>query len=102
MSSTATRTASSGSERHASMKDISEDIKQLKTDVADGVAHAAEKGVESVRQGADAAVAATKRVTEKASEAHESMCKYVKQNPTTSVLIALGVGALASRLLARR
>ncbi len=101
MAATETRAAASKNS-HATVKDITDDVRQLKTDVADTVTHAAEKGIEAVKHGADTAINASKRVAEKAGEAHESMCEYVKKNPTTSILIALGVGAVLSRILPRR
>lgn len=93
---------SSTSGQDVSLRDVKEDVSQLKADTVDYATRAAEKGIEAAKQGTDAAVETSKKLANKAADAHEGMCDYVREHPTTSVLIAIGVGAIASRLLPRR
>lgn len=49
----------------------------------------------------DAVMNSAKDVAHRAESAHEQMCSYVKKNPTASVLIALGAGAIIGRIFSR-
>lgn len=76
--------------------------------MSDVRAEAASVATEVKHLARDTATVAKDTVTHSASDlahraesAHTQMCKYVKSNPTASVLIALGAGALIGRLFSR-
>jgi len=54
-------------------------------------------GVEQVVK--DGASSTAQDLKHRAEGAHEQLCGYVKANPTASLLIALGAGAILGRLL---
>jgi ElaB/YqjD/DUF883 family membrane-anchored ribosome-binding protein len=56
----------------------------------------------TAQHGAEAAKEYAKKASDHARESYESMCKFVQERPATSMMIALGVGALVSRLFAPR
>lgn len=49
----------------------------------------------------DTVVHSAKDIAHRAENVHEKMCEYVKTNPTASLLIALGAGAIIGRLFSR-
>ncbi len=91
---------------HATFQDVREDARELKDDTIEAVGHAAGKGVDAVRHRAEHAMDRTRdsgrRAADSANAAHQRFCDYVCEHPTASVLIAFGIGALASRFIPRR
>ncbi len=89
-----------------SISDVRDDIEALRRDLmalrddAVGVASgAARRGQEAVRERANAAMGSARHVADQAESAYDRGADYVRQNPTAAVLIAMGVGALATRLM---
>lgn len=70
--------------------------------IPDSVHKAIDSGVGKAHKAVDAIASATQTVSNKASEACDRASDFVKARPFTSVLIALGVGALAARLICGR
>ena len=100
-------------EGHASYADVRGDIGAVRqnlsklgsdaVDYASGTAHgAAQMVTDKARQGADVALDAAKRAGEYGNEAYDQACDFVRQRPLTSVLIAVGVGAVLARILIPR
>lgn len=85
----------------ANLQEVRRDLSKLKADASTCAAEAAENGMEAIKSGAAQAVEAGQRVSDLARDSHERMRTYVSANPTTSVLIAVGVGALLARILPR-
>ncbi|MCA9310796.1 MAG: DUF883 family protein [Phycisphaerales bacterium] len=93
----------------ATLKDIKQDamaVKQdlgtLASDASDAAKGVAEHGVEAARHGAERAMECASDIAERTRSVHSQACDYVRRNPTTSVLIAVGAGAILGRLLAAR
>lgn len=106
-SATTPKTTDAG--RHASMSDVKQDVKAvredlgaLKHDAVEVGAAVAEDAMEKFKHGAQSVADAAKSVRNAASESHKKVCKHVSANPTASILIAVGVGAIIGRLMARR
>jgi ElaB/YqjD/DUF883 family membrane-anchored ribosome-binding protein len=93
-------------ERHASFKDVRDDVRELKNDVTDAVTGTARDGLDAARQGAETAIDRTVQSSRKATDSvlasHERLCDHIAKHPTSSILIAFGVGALMSRMIPRR
>ncbi len=87
---------------HASVQDVKEDVAQLRHDVAEYASDATRTGIDAVKAGASHLAETGKKAGHTMQETHEKMCGYVSAHPTTSVLIAAGVGALLARVLPRR
>lgn len=41
-------------------------------------------------------------IAEKSKKSHQAICKFTKENPTTAVLMAFGLGAILARVLPGR
>ncbi len=82
----------SNSGSRPSMSDLRSDAATLSADVK----HIARDAAAVVKDGASSTAQDLKH---RAEGAHEQVCGYVKANPTASILIALGVGAILGRLL---
>ncbi|MDX9911002.1 MAG: hypothetical protein RBS39_04135 [Phycisphaerales bacterium] len=80
---------------------VKSDVNSLVSDTTDLVKHSAEKSSEAVKSGIHATSDSVKSLAQQASQVHGEACEYVKRNPTASVLVAIGVGALIGRLFAR-
>jgi ElaB/YqjD/DUF883 family membrane-anchored ribosome-binding protein len=91
----------SGSTRHPSLTDVKEDVTKLKDDVTKCAVDVAEVGRDMAKNGVAHTVETGKKLAKSAQESHEKVCTYISANPTTSVLIAAGVGALLARILPR-
>lgn len=93
-------------ERHASFKDVRDDVRELKNDVTDAVSGTARDGIQAARHTAESAIDRTvdssRRVADSALASHERLCDHIARHPTSSILIAFGVGALMSRMIPRR
>lgn len=81
--------------------DVQKDMGQLKRDVSEYASGAANSGMEAAREGAAHLMEQGKHVADTAKDTHTKMCEYVRANPTTSVLLAVGVGAILARFLPR-
>lgn len=86
----------------ATISDVREDVAALKTDAKDCAVGIAETGVETLKFGTEALCDTATSAAQSAKESHEKLNQAIASRPTTSVLIAFGVGALAARLLSRR
>jgi len=87
---------------HATISDVREDVATLKSDAKDCAVGIAESGVEALKSGAETLCDTATSAAHSAKETHEKLNRSIASRPTTSVLIAFGVGALAARLLSRR
>lgn len=76
-------------------RDIGRDLGRLKTDAIDASAGVATSAMDSVRAGAETAMDGAKR-------AQTEISTWVADRPFTSLLIAVGVGAIVARLISRR
>lgn len=74
------------------VSDLRNDAAVLSADVK----HMAKDAAAVVKDGAQSTAHDLKH---RAEGAHEQLCSYVKSNPTASILIALGAGAILGRLL---
>lgn len=83
------------------VKQIKHDMARVKDDVGAVASDVANTGIEAIHRGAEATRNAGKRVGESAAEAHDALRRHVAEHPTSSILIAVGVGALLSRLIPR-
>lgn len=103
---------------------VKEDLHRLKDDAietasatAQAAKQVARKGVDTARdyakqgvdtardyaqQGVDTANEYAKQANDYAMETYESACDFVRERPATAMLIAVGVGAIISRLLMPR
>jgi ElaB/YqjD/DUF883 family membrane-anchored ribosome-binding protein len=88
------------------LDDVKSDLASLKSDVAGLVASIAHGGkataMEGVERLTDSISSAAQRSKEGVAEAHSKLSSCVSKRPLTSLLVAVGVGAIAARLLARR
>lgn len=81
---------------------VQRDLAKLKNDAVSYASTAASSVTEQMKHGSETAMDAAKKFSGQARNYHGEMCNFVKARPTASVLIALGVGAVVARLLARR
>jgi len=81
---------------------VKKDLTALKTDAVRVASEATSEAIDAVRCGAESAGEMAKSVGDRAQKAHTAMREHVVARPTTSILIALGVGVIAGKLLARR
>lgn len=96
-------TPKSGTDRtHASYSDIGEDLAEIRRDLAALKGDAFDAAAGTMHAGAQAVRDAGDVVTDTAQDAYGEVCDYVRSNPTTSLLIAAGVGVLVGRFLFRR
>lgn len=86
---------------HSTFRDLRDDVSRLGVDARRGAGEAAHAGLHAARQGALHAIEAGERAVSTARSAHQKMVQFVASNPATSVLIAVGVGALVARLIPR-
>jgi len=82
------------SQRPSSQSSAIADIKKDFADVKSDVSHLS-------HDVGEAAMDAGRRVADTVKSGHERVREYVTEHPTTSVLIAAGVGAILARLLWR-
>lgn len=81
---------------------IREDLGALKDDALAMTSHAAQGAAEAVRHGAQAAGDVARNVGDSMKDAHVAVRECIAARPTTCVLVALGLGLVAGRLLSRR
>ena len=96
-----------------SFSHVKEDLHRLKDDAletasatAQAAKQVARKGVDTAKdyakQGMDTANEYAKQANDYAMDGYESACNFVRERPATAMLIAVGVGAIVSRLLLPR
>lgn len=83
-----------GGTSRATMTDVRSDAAKIGAEVK----HLAK---DSAAVAKDTVMHSAKDIAHRAETAHEKMCSYVKSNPTASVLLALGAGAIIGRLFSR-
>jgi ElaB/YqjD/DUF883 family membrane-anchored ribosome-binding protein len=105
MSDSDTGRSSTHEIKHDLKKDVAavrDDLAHLKDDAIRAASHTKEQAVDAVRHGKESATEMARSATECCKEYHQNMCESVKKNPTTAVLLAVGLGVIAGRLLPRR
>ncbi len=96
-----------------SFSNVKEDLNRLKDDAYEAASataqvakQTAKRGVETAKdyakQGVETAEDYAKQANDYAMDAYSSACDYVRERPATSILIALGAGAILSRILLSR
>ncbi len=80
---------------HATMDDVRKDLRAVRTEVSGAVSDIADAGTELARD-------AAKRISTSARNACSATERVIAERPLTSVLIALGVGAVIAKVLSRR
>lgn len=83
-----------GATARATISDVRTDAAKVRNDMKDLARDSATVAKDTVMHSA-------KDIAHRAETAHERMCGYVKSNPTASVLLALGAGAIIGRLFSR-
>lgn len=98
-----------GGRERASLKDVKHDAMNVKkelgtlaSDAGDAARGMAEHGAEVARHGAERVMHRASDIADRTRGVYSQGCDYVRRNPTTSVLIAIGAGAIIGRLLASR
>jgi ElaB/YqjD/DUF883 family membrane-anchored ribosome-binding protein len=81
---------------------IRDDLSVLKSDATRAARDLAHAGADMARERAGAALDQAKRLGDQFTTSYEKACDFVKERPVTSILIAVGVGAIAARLLTSR
>ncbi len=81
---------------------VRDDLSVLKEDASKLTSHATQHAIEAVKTGAESAGEVAKSFSQNAKKCHESVCEQVSARPTTAVILAIGVGVVAGRLLARK
>tara|TARA_A100001391_G_scaffold168039_1_gene128500 strand:- start:189 stop:581 length:393 start_codon:yes stop_codon:yes gene_type:complete len=81
---------------------VRDDLNVLKEDATKLTAHATQNAIEAVKSGTESAGEMAKSFGENAKKCHGSLCEQVSARPTTAVILALGAGVIAGRLLARK
>lgn len=98
---TGTELERSKSTNRPSINNVKEDVARLKDDASKCATDVAEVGRDMAKNGVAHAAETGQKLAQSAQESHEKVCAYITANPTTSVLIAAGVGALLARVLTR-
>lgn len=68
----------------------------------DNIGHAIEVGAEKAQAALETVTSTAKDVSEQATEVKDKVTHFIETRPLTSVLLAVGVGAIAARLFVRR
>ena len=87
--------ASLGANLSEPIETIKEDLGQLGHDVADA-------GRAVVETGREAITGTARKLGGQAKNLHEKLCDITTSRPTTSLLVAMGVGAVLGLLLFRK
>lgn len=82
--------------------DVQRDLGKMKSHAIDYASSAAGTAAATAKHGAEAAMDAAKKASDHAKQAHTEMCNFVRQRPMVSVLLAIGVGAIVTRVLSSR
>lgn len=81
-----------------SFSDVRDDLTDMKKDVS----KLADDASKTAKDGMQATWDSARKVADHVQEGHHKVCEYASSHPTAALLIAVGVGAIAGRLLARR
>lgn len=81
---------------------IKDDLRQLKEDATQLSTHATDRAMEAVKSTAESAEDIAKNAAKSAKRYHEAMCEQVSAHPTTAILLAIGAGVIAGRILSSR
>lgn len=81
---------------------IRDDLRHLKKDAAQLSSHATEQAIDTVKHTAESATDLARQSARSAKRYHGAMCEQVSAHPTAAVLLALGAGVIAGRILAKR
>ena len=91
---------------HATIDDVREDLAALKSDLTDLAKGLRSSGMDAAKDRVDALSEKAHEVAERSRETahrkHDELSDFVSERPITSLAIAVGVGALAGRLLSQR
>jgi len=90
------------SKEPSGVDNIKRDVATLKDDVSHEAHRMKDQVRDTVKAKGQQLVEMGKKAGHQMEGVHHKMCDYVQKNPTTSVLIALGVGALVARFLLPR
>ena len=91
--------------KHDLKKDVAalrDDLGNLKDDAITAAGHTKDHAMDAARHGKESIKDMARSATDSCRKYHHSMCDSVKKNPTTAVLVAVGIGVIAGRLLPRR
>lgn len=91
----------SGSPSYGTTTSTRPGLSDLRSDAAAVTADVKHLARDSATVAKDTVMHSAKDIAHRAETAHEQMCGYVKKNPTTSILIALGAGAIIGRIFSR-
>jgi ElaB/YqjD/DUF883 family membrane-anchored ribosome-binding protein len=83
---------------NTSFGDVKNDLSQMKQDVS----KLADDATKTAKDGMNATWDSARKVADQVQEGHHKVCEYASSHPTAALLIAVGIGAIAGRLLARR
>lgn len=78
---------------------VKDDLHKLKDDAVGAASATVQAAKQKAMQGVDSATEYAQQANDYAMDAYESACEYVRERPATAMLIAVGVGAVLSRLL---
>lgn len=84
------------------LRDVRDDLTKLKDDAVGVASVAAHTAADHARQGLEVAEEYAKKAGDHVKDGYTAVCGFVKERPTTAILIAVGVGALVARLLSAR
>ncbi|MEO0483409.1 MAG: hypothetical protein AAF138_07260 [Planctomycetota bacterium] len=98
----------SATDKNATMADVKQDIHRVKenlstlgVDAKEVASAATERAVDAVRTGAETSKDVVKDLGEQAQQYHNTVVEQVVKHPTTSILVAVGVGAILGKMLSR-
>jgi len=80
-------------------KDLAEKASDAGDKIAEKASDAGETLAEKAKSAGHAVMESGEDFADRAKGVHSTICKFTKDNPTASVLIAFGAGAVLARLL---
>lgn len=81
---------------------VREDLAHLREDATKLTSHATHQAIDAVKTGAESAGDAAKSFGQNAKKYHHALCEQVSAHPSTAILLALGAGVIAGRIIGRR
>lgn len=94
--------ASIDKSRNALREDVAalrDDLGVLKTDAVRTASDLASAGRGLAKEGVNMATDMARKGGAQAENLHKAVCDFVQERPTTSILIAVGVGAVLARVM---
>lgn len=91
------RTASQMDDVRSELHAVKDDLMRLRHDMAS----LASRGVDVVRSGADDTLEHGRRAAQSAKKYYQGACDYAAEHPMVALMLAVGVGAIAARMLRR-